>query len=250
MNAYREWVRNCLPPRLRRVLRSTVNWGLMLLPTRWTRKEAHELEFWQSWVASRADLCPETDYYRKFMLAMGNLPDASVFEGKICLDIGCGPMGSLTWLTNAKAAIGLDPLAEKYRQFGIDRHEMLYLACGVERIPLPSQYVDVVFSMNSLDHVDNLQAACHEIRRVLKPGGWFIGSLNLYEAPTFTEPWTLTESWLEQNLFAAWQREYYEIRPRLPSQEPFGPYRYFFEPCPTELLNAAGPKALWCRFRT
>jgi hypothetical protein len=28
-----------------------------------------------------------------------------------------------------------------------------------------------------------------------------------------------------------------------------GPYRYFFEACPPELINKAGSKVLWCRFR-
>jgi glycosyltransferase involved in cell wall biosynthesis len=37
----------------------------------------------------------DAEYYRRFMLAMGNLEDTSLFEGKICLDIGCGPKGRL-----------------------------------------------------------------------------------------------------------------------------------------------------------
>jgi SAM-dependent methyltransferase len=210
-------------------------------------KSAHELGFWETRLAE-IGIEPGTEYYRKFMMKMGNIEDISFFDGLVCLDIGCGPRGSLTWLRNARAAIGVDPLAEQYRQFGIERHSMIYLSCGAERIPLPSQYVDVIFSMNSLDHVDNLDRVCAEIRRLLKPGGYFIGSLNLHEPATVCEPWTLTEELLDRELFAGWEREYYEIRPRLDYPEQFGPYKYFFEPCPPELLSAPGPKALWCRF--
>jgi glycosyltransferase involved in cell wall biosynthesis/ubiquinone/menaquinone biosynthesis C-methylase UbiE len=211
-------------------------------------KLASELGFWQRWTHEHG-IEPDTEYYRRFMLAMGNLEDASLFGGKICLDIGCGPKGSLTWLTNAAAAIGLDPLAESYVRFGIQRHKMVYLQARAEQIPLPSHYVDVVFSMNSLDHVDQLDEACKEIRRILKPGGYFIGSLNLNEPPTPTEPWTLSAEYLEKHLFASWERQFYKIRPKLNDPGHFGPYKYFFEEPPAELLTHNGPQALWCRFR-
>jgi len=211
-------------------------------------KGVHELQFWESWVQDTGPE-PETDYYRKFMMDMGHIDDVAFFDGKVCLDIGCGPKGSLTWLSNAKAAIGLDPLVESYMKFGIARHNMLYLAASAERIPLPSGYVDVLFSMNSLDHVDDLDTACAEIRRVLKPGKHFIASLNLNEPATATEPWTLTEPYLRTHLFAGWIEEFAMIRPRLSSNEHFGPYAYFYEECPPELLTAEGPKAMWCRFR-
>jgi SAM-dependent methyltransferase len=228
-------------------------------PLRWCRdrlvrpapprdKHEAELSFWDDYVAQTGPEA-ETEYYQRFMLAMGNISDAGFFKDKVCLDIGCGPKGSLTWLRDARAAIGIDPLAEQYRRFGIDRHPMLYLACGVESIPLTTAYADVIFSMNSLDHVDDLPRACAEIRRVLGPGGHFIASLNLDEPPTVEEPWTLTESWLAEHLFRGWEQEYYAVRPRLDDPRHFGPYRYFFEPVPEELENWSGPRALWCRFR-
>ncbi len=248
MSGLRKGMRRLLPEPLKRELRAVLHWQ-MPLPLDIELKGETELKFWKSWVDAHPSAEPETAYYRKFMMAMGNLDDQAVFDDKVCLDIGCGPMGSMTWLTNARAAIGLDPLVEQYRQFGIERHRMLYLSCGAEHIPLLSRYVDVVFSMNSLDHVDDLPAVCDEIRRVLKTGGWFIASLNLDEPATAAEPWTLTEAFLREHLWGDWQPEYYEIRPKIESEEHFGPYRYFFEPCPLEVSEHPGPRALWCRFR-
>ena len=209
------------------------------------KKKNTELEFWQGWLGKHG-IGARTAYYRDFMLKMGGIDNVSFFDDLVCLDIGCGPMGSLTWLPNARLAIGLDTLADDYMEFGIDRHEMLYLKSGAESIPLPSWYVDVVFSMNSLDHVDNLAASCREIRRVLKPNGYFIGSLNLNIPPTPAEPWTLTEELLHKILFAGWQREFYRVRPKAQDGDP---YRYFFEDCPPELEKVEGQKTLWCRFR-
>jgi SAM-dependent methyltransferase len=213
-------------------------------------KEGSELQFWQEWFELHGRE-PETEYYRKFMLAMGGLDDPEFFRGKICIDIGCGPKGSLTWLDGiARTAIGVDPLAEQYMQFGIAEHAMVYVASGAESLPFPSKYADVVFSMNSLDHVGDVVRCCREIRRVLRPGGYFIGSLNLDEPPTLTEPWTLTEDFLEHHLFQGWEPEFRRICPRVESNEHFGPYRYMFEPCPIEVSQRGGPRALWCRYRT
>jgi len=244
MSRFREKLKQWLPKPVRAAAKAC-------LPACWVPKpDKHgaELCFWEGWV-NQQGLNPETDYYRKFMMSMGAIENQSFFDDRVCLDIGCGPKGSLTWLTNARAALGLDPLADAYTRFGIDGHRMTYLWGPAEHIPLPSGYVDVVFSMNSLDHVDDLSAACKEIRRVLKPGGHFIGSLNLNELTTPTEPWTLTEALLDKLLFQGWELQYYQVRPRIDSPEQFGPYRYFFEECPEELMKRPGPQALWCRFR-
>lgn len=212
-------------------------------------KHRKEVAFWSSWIELHGAE-PDTDYYRRFMMAMGGIDDELFFDDKICVDVGCGPKGSLTWLTGARAAIGVDPLAEDYRRFGIADHRMIYLAASAEAVPLPSQYADVVFSMNSLDHVDDMPAACREIRRLLKPGGHFIGSLNLDEPPNRCEPWMLTEKLLAEHLFAGWQQEFYRVRPKSQGDTGhFGPYRYFFEEPPAEHIGSSGPKALWCRFR-
>lgn len=212
------------------------------------QKHASELGFWEGWIRENGP-GPEIEYYRKFMTDMGNISDEGFFADRVCLDIGCGPMGSLCWLRNARLAIGLDPLADAYMKFGIEHHNMLYLAAPAEKIPLPSHYVDVVFSMNSLDHVDCPASVCAEIRRVLKPGGFFIASINLDVPPTVEEPFTITEEFLEKQLFKGWEGQFYKVRPVLDDPAHFGPYKYFHEDCPVEVLQKPGPRALWCRYK-
>lgn len=236
--------------RLRSLIRPFVPSGLRSrLAIWWARRDpgfkSHcELAFWAERLQDKR---PENEpgYYKKFMMDMGGITEQRFFDDLICLDIGCGPRGSLNWMSNARARIGLDSLAEEYMQFGIAAHPMSYLWCSSEDIPLPSRYVDVVFAMNALDHVDNLKRTCADIRRVLKPGGWFIGSLNLNEPRSITEPWTLTEEFLAKHLFDGWRKEFYEIRPKIQPDL----YKYFYMECPPELMNRPGPKALWCRMR-
>ena len=236
--------------RLRNLIRPFVPSGLRSwLAIWWARldpgfKRRCELSFWERRLEeSRPE--DEPGYYKKFMMDMGGIKDQKFFDDLICLDIGCGPRGSLNWLTNARARIGVEPLAEQYIKFGITSHPIVYLTCGAENMPFPSGSIDVVFSMNSLDHVDDIKATCVEIRRVLKPGGWFIGSLNLDEPRSITELWTLTEAFLAKHLFDGWVKEFYEIRPKVQPDL----YKYFYVRCPLELMNRPGPKALWCRMR-
>ena len=121
-------------------------------------------------------------------------------EGKVVADFGCGPRGSLCWATSARCRIGIDVLADSYMEFDISEQNMVYVASSEKKIPLPTNYLDIMFTMNALDHTSFIGLMCSEIVRVIKPGGTFIGSFNLAERGTFSEPQTLYEDKLESSL--------------------------------------------------
>jgi SAM-dependent methyltransferase len=122
------------------------------------------------------------------------------YSGKAVLDIGCGPRGSLEWADMAATRVGLDPLAESYRELGIDGHAMTYVSAPAEEMPFPDDSFDVVSSFNSLDHVDNLDRAVREIKRVLRPGGLFLLLTAVGLPPRDAEPQSL--SWRVVDRFA------------------------------------------------
>jgi ubiquinone/menaquinone biosynthesis C-methylase UbiE len=117
--------------------------------------------------------------------------DRDFYDGKKILDIGCGPRGSLEWADTAAERVGLDPLVERYRGFGIDRHATQYVNAPAERIPYPDGHFDVVTSINSLDHVDDVDAAMREMVRVLAPGGLILVVVEIHPRPTIAEPHAL-----------------------------------------------------------
>jgi ubiquinone/menaquinone biosynthesis C-methylase UbiE len=122
------------------------------------------------------------------------------YRGKAVLDIGCGPRGSLEWVNDASRRVGLDPLADDYRELGADAHAMEYVAAGSEAMPFADGEFDVVTSINSLDHVDDLERTAAEIKRVTRPGGHLVLAVEVGHDPTWTEPQTL--SWDVWELFA------------------------------------------------
>jgi ubiquinone/menaquinone biosynthesis C-methylase UbiE len=117
---------------------------------------------------------------------------------KSILDIGCGPRGSLEWADMAKERIGMDPLADQYLKMGAKGHKMTYVKAYVEDIPFPDHYFDTISSFNSLDHVENMELACREIRRVLKPGGLFLLLVDIHTKPTLTEPQTMNWNFIKE----------------------------------------------------
>jgi ubiquinone/menaquinone biosynthesis C-methylase UbiE len=84
--------------------------------------------------------------------------------------------------------VGLDPLADSYLELGADEHAMTYVAAGSEDIPFPDGHFDVVASVNSLDHVDDLDATIAEIKRILAPGGTFLLLTDVNHDPNVCEP--------------------------------------------------------------
>jgi SAM-dependent methyltransferase len=121
----------------------------------------------------------------------------SAYEGKSIVDIGCGPRGSLEWATNAAKRVGLDSLVPQYKRLGIDKHGMTYVAHGIESTPFSDGEFDFVASVNSLDHVDDLDLAIKEIKRITKVGGLFLLLVEVNHEPTVCEPHSLTWSVVE-----------------------------------------------------
>ncbi len=205
-------------------------------------KQSAELRYWeQQWEAEGHAF--RRDHYKDRMLGMAGEPDAGFLAGKIVADFGCGPRGSLWWADTARIRIGIDVLADAYARFGIAQHDTCYVCSSEQHIPLPTGYVDVLYTMNALDHVRNLPRICRELLRILVPGGLLIGSFNLDEPPTVEEPQRLTEHVLQKTLLQSLEVESYRVAAPGPRGDA---YRHFFDdtPAPT-----SGHRYLWVRAR-
>ena len=161
-------------------------------------KHNEELAFWRERFEAGQLTDPGTGpYYERLMLGMAEEPNADFLSGKVVADFGCGPCGTLVWAPNALVRIGIDVLADRYAdEFPevIRSHGMIYVKSTEKVIPLPSDSVDVMFTLNAIDHVSDFPAMCDEILRVIRPGGLFIGSFNLNEPWNITEPQQLSEA--------------------------------------------------------
>lgn len=194
--------RRIIPLPLRRLLKSAYSRLYAKLPVPWwgagtpADKYAASLAFWKARHAQDNGTFRNA-HFQPLMLAMAGETDAAFTDGKVVADFGCGPLGSLVWARQAKTRIGIDVLTTRYLETFKDdlcSHGMIYVRSTEEAIPLPSSCVDILFTLNAVDHVDNLSAMASELLRILKPGGHLIGSFNIGESPTVTEPQCLTEA--------------------------------------------------------
>lgn len=148
-------------------------------------KSAGELAYWRQRVDAEGQLM--NHWYKWFYTDCFGLSDADYADARV-LDIGCGPRGSLEWADMTAERVGLDPIADDYLELGAADHKMTYVQAGAEAIPFPDGYFDAVFSFNSLDHVDDVDAAISEIKRVTKRAGIFLLLVDIHREPTPQEP--------------------------------------------------------------
>jgi SAM-dependent methyltransferase len=202
-------------------------------------KHAHEFRYWRKrWREEGGSL--RNEHYQALLLAMAGEAAPSFLRDKVVADFGCGPRGSLCWAAPARERIGIDVLADAYKHLGAARHNMRYVRSTETEIPLPTSSVDVLFTLNAMDHVHNLAVMCGELLRILKPGGTFIGSFNLDEEPGVSEPQSLTPELLDEHLLRHLEVQSRRIAPKGRTNA----YEYFFTPPPPD---ARSPRVLWVR---
>lgn len=194
--------------------------------SRHKNKNEAELAFW----GSRLEIDKgkfTNSHYKKIMLAMAEEVNDDFLKGKIVADFGCGPRGSLVWINSASLRIGIDVLADRYANAfpeNITSHGMIYVKSTEKVIPLPSEFVDTIFTLNAIDHVDNFEVMCQEILRVLKPGGEMIASFNLEEPASPCEPQQLNEKIIKKNLLDHLNIQSYRITKKGPKENQYAPF--------------------------
>lgn len=176
-------------------------------------KYDHELNFWKNRYQEENYLF-NNSHYEKLILAMASEKNQNFLNDKIVSDFGCGPRGSLKWIKSAKIKIGIDVLVDKFVDnfySNIISHDMIYVKCTESAIPVPSDFIDILFTLNALDHVDSFEKMSKEIVRIIKPEGELIGSFNLNEPPTACEPISLSEEMIKKNLLQYFTIKSYRI---------------------------------------
>lgn len=165
-----------------------------------TEKYIFELAFWEERYQKENNSFAN-HFYKKRMLDIAEEENDLFWSDKVVADFGCGPRGSLAWTNTPAVKLGIDVLAEQYLyKFGDEliKHQMVYVCSSENKIPVPSNFVDYLCTINSLDHVTNLKEMTAELLRILKPGGVMLGSFNLNEPYSACEPQTLTEDLLQR----------------------------------------------------
>lgn len=127
-----------------------------------------------------------------------------VFHGLTVLDLGSGGIPSGLAFENCSLYC-IDPLMHLFQKLGYPfmhyEKRATFVQGYAEKLPFLDNSFDAIISVNSLDHVDDLEESISEIRRVLKPSG--ILRLHLhYHNSTVLEPIELNDDIVQQKF--AW----------------------------------------------
>lgn len=120
---------------------------------------------------------------------IGPMRDLSV------LDVGCG-ISTVLHFIDAKTKIGIDPLMNKYRKIYSYPKDIVVRQAYAEAIPYINGTFDIVFCSNALDHMEDPKTALLEMVRVLKPQGYLVITVEVFERSckrNKAHPNTLTE---------------------------------------------------------
>jgi SAM-dependent methyltransferase len=110
------------------------------------------------------------------------------------LEVGSGAHGHIFFF-GAKEAIGVDPLADHYReQFPAWQRRARTLAVGGEALPFADSSFEIVISDNVVDHAVDPARIVREMVRVLVPGGLLYFTVNVHH-PLYRAAAALYAGW-------------------------------------------------------
>jgi ubiquinone/menaquinone biosynthesis C-methylase UbiE len=150
-------------------------------------KNYAELKFQKGYVKTFRENVPLFEgHFRKYRFYDEMKDILNIGSSSRVLDVGCGISTVLHFVGGER--YGIDPLAEEYKRI-YSFPEGIEVRKGFgEQIPFDNGFFDVVFCTNVLDHVEDPVKTVSEIHRVLKPGGYFILTIEIFTEKVTRDP--------------------------------------------------------------
>ncbi len=140
-----------------------------------------ELSFQKEWVKEFKDNKTKVlEYWKKYRYLDDIIKICNISENAKILDVGCGISTVLHYIPG-KEKIGIDPLADEYLKLYKYPNDIKIVKGFGEDIPFSNEYFDVVFCSNVLDHVTDPNKTINEIYRILKVGGYFVLTVEIFQ---------------------------------------------------------------------
>lgn len=160
---------------------------------KWQIAQFFEIRWWNNYLKGKDAeeyLSWKKGYWKKVLdLAKENLPNdlKSKLSGvdseqNIIWDAGCGPAGIFIMFDKAKV-FATDPLLDSYKKekllFRNDAQNIEFITAPLEKTHLPIKS-DILFCMNALNHVENIDRATQQFISNLKENSLVICTLDCH----------------------------------------------------------------------
>ena len=143
---------------------------------RWSLTQENEQKAWESKKVDSENLAEAHRQlwqgYLKFIQE-----HVQIKQSDRILDIGCGPWGLINYI-NMGDRYGFDPLMDYFlEEFDMPK-DIKFLKGVAEEIPFKNNFFDLVMVTNVLDHARQPLRILNEVKRVLKPNGILVLSID------------------------------------------------------------------------
>lgn len=162
----------------------------MIKTLRWRTAQFFETLWWKNYLAKK----DVTEYLKYKTLYWHKVLDSIYSEVKpnqndYILDAGCGPAGIFIALKDNHKVMAFDPLLEKYNQnlkhFKFNMYPTVkFKTDTLESFRTDDQF-DIVFCMNAINHVSELDKAFLTLHQLTKTGGKIVVSIDAHNKPFF-----------------------------------------------------------------
>ena len=156
----------------------------MLKKLQWKIAQKTEIRWWKNYLRNK-DTEDYLEKKKKYWYHILHLIEdvVSIQPHQVILDAGCGPAGIFISLPD-NTLFAVDPLLDAYEehliQFSKDKYQnVTFITSPIEDINLVEQ-VDVIFCMNAINHVRNLENSYQQLATSLKPGGMIVISIDAH----------------------------------------------------------------------
>lgn len=156
---------------------------------RWRVAQFFEILWWKKYLRNKDKseyLYGKKKYWEKIIQEIAL--QIGLSNQRHVLDVGCGPSGIYLVLNNLEID-ALDPLINKYQEslFFFDRSDyqnVNFIHTSFEEFIITKKY-DVVFCMNAINHVSNLQACFDKLVALTKIHGYLVITIDAHNFSFF-----------------------------------------------------------------
>lgn len=158
---------------------------------KWKLAQWAELKWWQSYLKDKEKseyLHWKSTYWRNLL---GKIDQVYPIEKDAwVLDAGCGPAGVFLVLNDPSfKTVAFDPLLGSYESDvpffkKSDYPNVSFKCCGIEDFKHDEQF-DLIFCMNAINHVADIDLSYKNLLKHLKPGGTIVLSIDAHNHSFF-----------------------------------------------------------------
>lgn len=155
---------------------------------RWKIAQFFEQLWWKRYLSNKPKheyLQWKQAYWQQFIKQLkNNIPHLFSANKLQILDAGCGPAGIFTILQHHHIT-AIDPLLSSYETHSYfsrnDYAEVNFIETTLEKFQAKENF-DVVFCLNAINHVQDIQACIKNLHASLKPNGYLVLSVDTHRS--------------------------------------------------------------------